>query len=67
MGETDSQRKHRRNENHAPIYFTQVVNSMRFTTFTHLSQVLYMNMVDIKSHSTDKMKTVRPNRQKRGV
>lgn len=67
MVETDSQRKHRRNENHAPIYFTQVVNSMRFTTLTHLSEVLYMNMVDIKSHSTDKMKTVRRKRQKRGV
>lgn len=56
MVETDSQRKRRRNEDHAPIYFTQVVNSLRFTTLTHLSEVLYMNMVDIKSHSADKMK-----------
>lgn len=28
------------NENHALIHFTQVVNSMQFTTLTHLSEVL---------------------------
>lgn len=51
------ERKHRHNENHALIHFIQVVNSMQFTTLTHLSEVLQKNMVDIKSHSTDKMKT----------
>lgn len=34
------EREHGHNENHALIHFTQVVNSMQFTTLTHLSEVL---------------------------
>lgn len=36
----ETERELCRNENHALIHFTQVVNSMQFTTLTHLSEVL---------------------------
>lgn len=50
----------------ARFFFSKAVNSMQFTTFTHLSKVPRMNTVVIKSHSTDEMKTVRRKRQDRG-
>lgn len=50
----------------ARFFFSKAVNSMQFTTFTHLSKVPRVNTVVIKSHSTDEMKTVRRKRQNRG-